>query len=167
MAPGSSSRPSTRDRALCCRRSSCLTVRAVSTSRDQIFSFMFAQAIQAWRDSTGFGRVQLVKSYFSAVAGFTEPEAVTQVDVQARKDVACPLGALQLTTLLLCCACKPPQRVCCNVRPASHTVSACTQARTGSPLQPALAALGRLWQRSQQDPFYGVISYRNFKRVVG
>ncbi len=48
---------------------------------------MLAQAIQAWRDSTGFGRAQLVKSYFSAVAGFTEPEAVTQVDVQVR---ACP-----------------------------------------------------------------------------
>ena len=53
----------------------------------------FPQAIQAWRDSTGFGRAQLVKSYFSAVAGFTEPEAVTQVDVQASLPLSCSVEA--------------------------------------------------------------------------
>ena len=29
------------------------------------------QAIQAWRDSSGFGRVQLVKQYFTCVEGST------------------------------------------------------------------------------------------------
>jgi hypothetical protein len=37
------------------------------------------QAIAAWRDSTGYGRCQLVKQYFSAVEGFTQPEVVLQV----------------------------------------------------------------------------------------
>lgn len=37
------------------------------------------QAIAAWRDSTGYGRCQLVKQYFGAVAGFTPPEVLLQV----------------------------------------------------------------------------------------
>jgi SAM-dependent methyltransferase len=45
-----------------------------------IFSFsnrMFYQkAIQAWRDGTELSRVELVKGYFRAVPGFTEPEAI-------------------------------------------------------------------------------------------
>ena len=68
----------------------------------------------------GFGRVQLVRSYFAAVAGFTEPEALTRVDVQTR---------------------------------------------TGGPFGAALTAVRTLWQRSQQDPFYAVLAYRNFKRT--
>ncbi len=47
-----------------------------------IFSFsnrMFYQkAIQVWRDGTELGRVELVKGYFRAVTGFTEPEAVVR-----------------------------------------------------------------------------------------
>lgn len=30
---------------------------------------MWDQAIQAWRDNSGFGRVQLVKQYFLCVEG--------------------------------------------------------------------------------------------------
>ncbi|MGB3653593.1 MAG: class I SAM-dependent methyltransferase [Rivularia sp. (in: cyanobacteria)] len=45
-----------------------------------IFSFsnrMFYQkAIQAWRDSSEAGRVELVKSYFQSVPGFTPPEVI-------------------------------------------------------------------------------------------
>jgi len=42
---------------------------------------MFAQkAIAAWRDAdSGYARVQLVKSYFMAIEGFTRPEALLQV----------------------------------------------------------------------------------------
>lgn len=47
-----------------------------------IFSFsnrMFYQkAIQAWRDGTELSRVELVKSYFQSVPGFTIPEVVTK-----------------------------------------------------------------------------------------
>ena len=40
------------------------------------------------------------------------------------------------------------------------------QVRQKGPLESALGALGSLWQRSQQDPFYGVIAHRNFKRLA-
>lgn len=47
-----------------------------------IFSFsnrMFYQkAIEAWREGTELGRVELVKSYFRGVTGFTEPEVISQ-----------------------------------------------------------------------------------------
>ncbi|HBE34324.1 MAG TPA: SAM-dependent methyltransferase, partial [Cyanobacteria bacterium UBA11369] len=47
-----------------------------------IFSFsnrMFYQkAIQAWRDGTELSRVELVKSYFQSVPGFTIPEVVAK-----------------------------------------------------------------------------------------
>jgi hypothetical protein len=47
-----------------------------------IFSFsnrMFYQkAIQAWREGSEGSRVELVKSYFSSVAGFTTPEVITR-----------------------------------------------------------------------------------------
>ena len=39
----------------------------------------YSKAIQAWRDASGYARVQLVKSYFSAVAGFTAPEVITEL----------------------------------------------------------------------------------------
>lgn len=42
----------------------------------------YDKAIAAWRDSTGYGRAQLVSQYFTAVAGFTQPEIVTQVGEQ-------------------------------------------------------------------------------------
>jgi Methyltransferase domain len=47
-----------------------------------IFSFsnrMFYQkAIQAWRDSNENSRIELVKSYFSSVAGFSKPEVISR-----------------------------------------------------------------------------------------
>eukprot|EP00878_Enallax_costatus_P034749 GHUV01038580.1.p1 GENE.GHUV01038580.1~~GHUV01038580.1.p1 ORF type:complete len:101 (-),score=25.45 GHUV01038580.1:135-437(-) len=45
------------------------------------------QAITAWRDGTGFSRVNLVKQYFQCVEGFTEPEVVQEVQL--------PQGGLQ------------------------------------------------------------------------
>ena len=39
----------------------------------------YEKAIAAWRDGSGYSRSQLVKSYFQAVSGFTQPEAVTEV----------------------------------------------------------------------------------------
>jgi ubiquinone/menaquinone biosynthesis C-methylase UbiE len=39
----------------------------------------YEKAIAAWRQNTDYGRQQLVKSYFRAVAGFSEPEVVKQV----------------------------------------------------------------------------------------
>lgn len=77
----------------------------------------YDKAIAAWRDSTGFGRAQLVSQYFGAVAGFTQPEIVTQVGQQRQ-----PRGWL--------------------------------------------GAVQKLLQRSQGDPFYAVISYRNVKPIV-
>ncbi|KAK9832709.1 hypothetical protein WJX81_002517 [Elliptochloris bilobata] len=41
----------------------------------------YEKAIRAWRDGSGYARVQLVKQYFLCVRGFTEPEALTDVDV--------------------------------------------------------------------------------------
>eukprot|EP00793_Prasinoderma_coloniale_P005348 PRCOL_00004756-RA len=52
-----------------------------------IFTFsnrqFYSKAISAWRDGTGFSRVQLVKSYFSAVDGFTPAVAYTEADGSA------------------------------------------------------------------------------------
>ncbi|PWA58295.1 S-adenosyl-L-methionine-dependent methyltransferases superfamily protein [Artemisia annua] len=36
----------------------------------------YEKAIGAWREGTGYGRVQLVVQYFQSVEGFTEPEVV-------------------------------------------------------------------------------------------
>ncbi|ARV60669.1 SAM-dependent methyltransferase [Nostocales cyanobacterium HT-58-2] len=38
----------------------------------------FQKAIQAWRDGTESSRVELVKSYFSSVPGFTPPEVIAR-----------------------------------------------------------------------------------------
>ncbi|WIA33350.1 hypothetical protein OEZ86_006487 [Tetradesmus obliquus] len=43
----------------------------------------YDKAITAWRDGTGYGRCQLVKQYFQAVQGYTEPEVVVQVALPA------------------------------------------------------------------------------------
>lgn len=57
----------------------------------------YDKAIAAWRDGTGYSRVQLVKQYFTAVSGFTEPEVVTRVgDTPAP---ALPAWLNTLTTL--------------------------------------------------------------------
>jgi len=39
------------------------------------------QAIASWRDNSGYGRTQLVKSYFQCVEGFTEPEVLLEVPI--------------------------------------------------------------------------------------
>jgi SAM-dependent methyltransferase len=41
----------------------------------------YGKAIAAWRDGSGYSRAQLVKQYFGCVAGFTQPEVVTAVEV--------------------------------------------------------------------------------------
>jgi len=60
-----------------------------------IFSFstrMFAtKAIQAWRDGSPYSRVQLVRSYFSAVRGFGATEVVNEVPLPGADT---PLGQL-------------------------------------------------------------------------
>jgi len=38
----------------------------------------FQKAIQAWRDASEAQRVELVKSYFAAIPGFTTPEVIVQ-----------------------------------------------------------------------------------------
>jgi SAM-dependent methyltransferase len=47
-----------------------------------IFSFsnrmFFQKAIQAWRDASEGGRVELVKGYFASVPGFTTPEVIAR-----------------------------------------------------------------------------------------
>ncbi|MBO3464002.1 class I SAM-dependent methyltransferase [Aetokthonos hydrillicola] len=37
----------------------------------------FQKAIQAWREGTETSRVELVRSYFTSVPGFTEPQVIT------------------------------------------------------------------------------------------
>lgn len=39
----------------------------------------YQKAIQIWRDNSEPGRVELVKHYFAAVPGFSDPEAVIQI----------------------------------------------------------------------------------------
>lgn len=38
----------------------------------------YQKAIQAWREGSESGRVELVKSYFNAIPGFSEPEVTTR-----------------------------------------------------------------------------------------
>lgn len=38
-----------------------------------------AQAVSSWRESSGYGRVQLVKQYFQCVSGFTLAETITEL----------------------------------------------------------------------------------------
>jgi SAM-dependent methyltransferase len=75
----------------------------------------YSKAIQAWRDASGYARVQLVKSYFDSVAGFTKPEVVT--DLEGIQDDS------------------------------------------------ILGKIRRFFARSQSDPFYAVIAYRNFRPI--
>ena len=75
----------------------------------------YSKAVQAWRDASGYSRTQLVKQYFSSVAGFTAPEVITDLD---------DIGDDSL-----------------------------------------FSKFRRFFQRSQSDPFYAVVAYRNFKPV--
>ena len=49
-----------------------------------VFTFsnrqFYSKAIGAWRDGTGYSRVQLVKQYFGAVDGFTPAVAFTEIE---------------------------------------------------------------------------------------
>lgn len=64
----------------------------------------YEKAISAWRDSTGYGRVQLVVQYFQCVQGFTQPEVIRKLPTE--KDGAAPQNQwplnwiMQLTGLL-------------------------------------------------------------------
>jgi SAM-dependent methyltransferase len=50
---------------------------AIFTFSNRMF---YDKAITAWRDcGSGYGRCQLVKQYFGAVAGFSPPEVLTEV----------------------------------------------------------------------------------------
>jgi SAM-dependent methyltransferase len=77
-----------------------------------IFSFstrMFAtKAIAAWRDGTSYSRVAQVKSYFSAVRGFSAPEVVTAVPVTADTSL---FGLLRRAAS----GCAVLSRICCSV----------------------------------------------------
>lgn len=39
----------------------------------------YEKAITAWRDSTAYGRVQLVMQYFQCIEGFTQPEIIQKL----------------------------------------------------------------------------------------
>eukprot|EP00850_Spirogloea_muscicola_P001605 SM000006S19370 [mRNA] locus=s6:338865:340151:- [translate_table: standard] len=53
-------------------------------------------AIAAWRDSTAFGRVLLVKQYFQCISGFTEPEVVRHLPSEAPNSSTTSTGLLRL-----------------------------------------------------------------------
>ncbi len=40
----------------------------------------YQKAIAAWRDGTDLSHIQLVKSYFQSISGFTPPEVISKVD---------------------------------------------------------------------------------------
>lgn len=54
----------------------------------------YEKAISAWRDGTGYSRVQLVVQYFQCVEGFTEPEVVRRLPSKDddNKESGSPLG---------------------------------------------------------------------------
>eukprot|EP00882_Tetradesmus_deserticola_P011394 GHRQ01012055.1.p1 GENE.GHRQ01012055.1~~GHRQ01012055.1.p1 ORF type:complete len:309 (+),score=84.59 GHRQ01012055.1:629-1555(+) len=54
----------------------------------------YDKAIAAWREGTGYSRCQLVKQYFQAVQGYTDPEVVQQVPLPAGQQQGS--GLLQL-----------------------------------------------------------------------
>jgi SAM-dependent methyltransferase len=62
---------------------------AIFTFSNRMFS---TKAIATWRDGTGYSRAQLVKSYFGCVAGFTQPEVLTEVSTRPDDSV---LGKLK------------------------------------------------------------------------
>ncbi|GFR47957.1 hypothetical protein Agub_g9761, partial [Astrephomene gubernaculifera] len=94
----------------------------------------YSKAIAAWRDATGYARCQLVRQYFQAVSGFTQPEVLTEVRQQLQQQESGTAG-----------------------RSGSNTSA-------GGLLSGLLAPLQRLFRRGgPSDPFYAVVSYREFK----
>lgn len=55
----------------------------------------YDKAIAAWRDNSGYGRSQLVASYFQAVSGFTKPEILTEVRLSSPRTCDCRLSGLR------------------------------------------------------------------------
>ena len=47
----------------------------------------YNKAIAAWRDGTGYSRAQLVKEYFGAVEGYTQPEVITSMEVKPDESI--------------------------------------------------------------------------------
>lgn len=112
----------------------------------------YDKAIAAWRDNTGYGRSQLVASYFQAVSGFTKPEILTEVRSGLR-------GLLHTTR-------RVGQFVVSHAK-RSKPVSSMQVGLSEEQKRPRslLKMLQMLVQRSSSDPLYAVISYRNFKRT--
>lgn len=80
----------------------------------------YEKAVAAWRDGTGYSRVQLVVQYFQSVEGFTQPEIIRKVPTD---------GGVE---------------------------------EDKSPLSWIIRLLGLV---SGSDPFYAVVSHKNFKPV--
>ncbi|KAF3790137.1 hypothetical protein EJ110_NYTH16977 [Nymphaea thermarum] len=76
----------------------------------------YDKAISAWRDTSDYGRIQLVVQYFQCVSGFTEPEVVR--GMPRKQDDLSPLTWIK-----------------------------------------------RLIGKLNSDPFYAVISYKNFRPI--
>ena len=53
----------------------------------------YEKAVAAWRDGSGYSRSQLVKEYFGAVEGFTQPEVITEVGVEPDRSLMGKLRA--------------------------------------------------------------------------
>ena len=62
----------------------------------------YEKAISAWRDGSGYSRSGLIKSYFQAVEGFTQPEAVTEVCGVYRVEFCLLVVIGKFQTLLYC-----------------------------------------------------------------
>lgn len=61
----------------------------------------YDKAISAWRDSSGYGRVQLVVQYFQCIKGFTEPEVIRKLPSNDDQENKSPLSKImQLIGLL-------------------------------------------------------------------
>ncbi|MCD7453157.1 hypothetical protein HAX54_019900 [Datura stramonium] len=52
----------------------------------------YEKAISAWRDGTGYGRVQLVIQYFQCVEGFTQSEVIRKLPTDAEQENKSPLS---------------------------------------------------------------------------
>lgn len=99
-------------------------------------------AVKAWRDSANdFGRIQLVKQYFMAVDGEEAPQDFCRL--------RCPCKSLE------------------GWLPAGFTAPDAYKEMPAKMQQTGFTAvLSRaksLFQQVQQDPFYAVVSFKDFK----
>ena len=125
---------------------------------------MFTQAIQAWRDNSGFGRVQLLKQYFLCVEGGRTVLQIVKV-LDEEKPRFCKLLHFYST----CSQHRLVHDLCANfagfTEPEAWQDVDLGDAPKPAGLQALLQKAAALFQRAQGDPFYAVISYRNFKRM--